>query len=123
MNNENIVMELAFLRESVDKLTASLSGNAANICAKLGEIAYAEHDQVAAPAIACADNTVTITCATTGATIYYTDDGSNPTTASTAYSEGISITETKTFKAIAVKLNMHDSEVTSASCEYVAPEA
>ena len=47
--------------------------------------------------------TVTITCATDGATIYYTTDGTEPTASSTEYTGAISINETTTLKAIAVK--------------------
>ena len=47
--------------------------------------------------------TVTITCATEGATIYYTTDGTEPTASSTEYTSAISINETTTLKAIAVK--------------------
>lgn len=56
---------------------------------------------------------VTLTCATEGATIYYTLDGSEPTSASTQYSSAISLTETKTIKAIAVKAGMVPSEIMS----------
>ena len=47
--------------------------------------------------------TVTISCDTEDATIYYTLDGSEPTTESWVYSEPISIEETTTVKAIAYK--------------------
>ena len=58
--------------------------------------------------------TVTITCATEGASIYYTTDGSTPTTSSTQYSEPIALTETTTINAIAVKEGLQDSAVVSA---------
>ena len=45
---------------------------------------------------------VTITAAE-GASIYYTNDGSTPTSASTAYSEALTLEATATIKAIAVK--------------------
>ncbi|MDO4994644.1 MAG: chitobiase/beta-hexosaminidase C-terminal domain-containing protein [Bacteroidales bacterium] len=47
------------------------------------------------------DKTVTITCATAGSTIFYTLDGTDPTTASTLYTEPVAITTTTTLKAIA----------------------
>ena len=58
--------------------------------------------------------TVAITCATTGAKIYYTKDGTEPTTTSTEYTSAISITANVTIKAIAVKNGMGDSAVASA---------
>ena len=58
---------------------------------------------------------VTITCATEGAKIYYTTDGTEPTAESTEYTEAISITKAVTLKAIAVKDGMNDSVVASAS--------
>ena len=57
--------------------------------------------------------TVTISCETEGATIYYTLDGTTPTTSSTAYSEALTISETTTIKAIAVK-DGEESEVATA---------
>ncbi|MBQ1722662.1 MAG: chitobiase/beta-hexosaminidase C-terminal domain-containing protein, partial [Muribaculaceae bacterium] len=48
--------------------------------------------------------TVTISCATTGAIIYYTTDGSTPTaTHGTRYTGPITIDETTTLSAIAIK--------------------
>ena len=77
--------------------------------------------RVADPEISCTDNTVTMSCDTASATIYYTTDGTTPTAESTAYSDAIEITETTTFKAIAIKEGMADSNVVTEECEYVAP--
>lgn len=59
--------------------------------------------------------TVTITCSTSGATIHYTTDGTDPTSSSPTYSAPIEITTAITLKAIAVKANMEDSGIKSAS--------
>ena len=58
---------------------------------------------------------VTISCATEGAKIYYTTDGTKPTASSTEYTAAISVTAAVTVKAIAVKSGMKDSAVASAS--------
>ena len=58
---------------------------------------------------------VIITCATEGASIYYTLDNSDPTTASTLYEAAIEISETTTVKAIAAKEGMLNSEIATAT--------
>ena len=65
---------------------------------------------------------VTITCSTEGAKIYYTTDGSNPTASSTEYADAISVTAAVTLKAIAVKDGMNDSAVASASYTIYTPK-
>src|SRR6202007_1937314 len=59
--------------------------------------------------------TVTITDSTSGATIYYTTDGSTPTTGSTPYSSPITLTQSATVKAMAAATGMTNSSVASAS--------
>ena len=58
---------------------------------------------------------VTITCETEGATIHYTTDGTEPTAESPVYGAPIEVAETMTIKAIAMKADMTDSEVASAT--------
>ena len=58
---------------------------------------------------------VEIYCATPGASIYYTTDGTTPTSTGTIYSGAISLTSTTTIKAIAVKADMNGSAVAEAT--------
>ncbi|MGA3047488.1 MAG: chitobiase/beta-hexosaminidase C-terminal domain-containing protein [Terracidiphilus sp.] len=58
---------------------------------------------------------VTISDATTGTTIYYTTDGSTPSTASTVYSGPITVSTTETLEAIATETNYANSPVAIAS--------
>lgn len=57
---------------------------------------------------------VTINCATKGVTIYYTTDGSAPTTSSSVYSSAIHVDKTTTIKAVAVKDGMNNSEIVTS---------
>ena len=59
--------------------------------------------------------TVTIACATEGATIHYTTDGSEPTLNSLVYSSPLTIAETTTVKAFAVKDGFTPSETAEAT--------
>ena len=58
---------------------------------------------------------VEIITKTEGATIYYTIDGTDPTANSLVYSSAISVTETTTIKAMAVKDGYNKSAVASAT--------
>ena len=70
----------------------------------------------AAPASFDSTQNVKLSCATEGASIFYTLDGSTPTSESTAYtSAGIDLSATKTIKAIAIKEGMYDSAVFSGT--------
>jgi len=60
--------------------------------------------------------TVEISCATDGAVIYYTTDGTDPTSESTEYTAAIDVNASMTIKAIAVKDDL-TSDV--ATAEYV----
>ena len=59
--------------------------------------------------------TVTISDGTSGATIYYTTDGTPPTTSSATYSSAITVSLSKTLKALAVKTGYSNSAVGSAA--------
>ncbi len=92
------------------------SGNVA-----LGNIKLAKYTSttVANPVFSVEGGTYTeaqdveITCATEGANIYYTTDGSTPTAESTEYTEAITVSETTTIKAIAILNNVTSDVVTA----------
>lgn len=64
---------------------------------------------------------VTISCETSGATIYYTIDGSTPTTSSSVYSSAIPVSQTTTIKAFAAASGYNNSIVASATYTIVEP--
>ena len=57
--------------------------------------------------------TVSLSCGTAGATIYYTTDGSTPSGKSTVYTSPFDLTKSSIVRAYAVKLNYADSAVIS----------
>ena len=77
--------------------------------------------QAATPSISPASKSftgslqVTISDTTTGATIYYTTDGSTPTTASTQYTSPFNVTTTTTVNAIAAGTGLLASPVASVT--------
>ena len=66
-----------------------------------------------APGTYTSAQSVTISDATSGATIYYTTDGTTPTTSSTRYSGPITVSSTETLQAIAATTG--DSAIASAA--------
>ncbi len=75
--------------------------------------------QVATPVISPSEETfsgtveVTMSCATSDATIHYTTDGSDPTTSNTSYSIPFAVSATTTVKAVAIKSGMNNSTTAS----------
>lgn len=82
---------------------------------------FVESSTVATPSFSVSEGTynvaqsVELDCGTDGATIYYTTDGTNPTTSSSVYSKAISVTQTTTIKAFAVKDGLTNSAIGSAT--------
>ena len=82
---------------------------------------YTIQQQVATPTFSPAAGTyitsvtVTISDATSGATIRYTTDGSTPTASSPIYTGPITLTQSRTIRAIAMKGGMLNSAVASAT--------
>lgn len=92
-------------------------GGSTSVVNSGGSSSGSETPTVAAPVISgttpfAESTSATISCATAGASIYYTVDGSTPTSASTAYTESIALTATTTVKAIAVKDGVSSSVTT-----------
>lgn len=83
--------------------------------------AAAPVEKVASPTFSIAGGeveegtTVTISCATDGATIYYTTDGNEPTTASAVYGGAIVVDKDMTINAFAAKDGYTDSEIVFAT--------
>jgi hypothetical protein len=89
----------------------------------IDSFSYAEGSalQAAAPTFSPAAGTytsaqmVTISDATSGATIYYTSNGTAPTTSSNVYTGPIMVSSTETMQAIAVAAGDTNSTVASAA--------
>lgn len=118
--NAVVIQEVACLYLRYAKAHARLRLATAASAASEESTQEAVQQKVATPtfspaswADASADQVVELACDTASATIYYTIDGSTPTSASTAYnpSTKITLSATTTIKAIACKDGMTNSDV------------
>lgn len=104
-------------------LIAKAKDGTTNACSTTVKITVAE--RVKTPTIEYESNgakaLTTITCATEGATIYYTIDGSDPTTSSNRYDNPFEVDEKVTVKAMAVKTGYINSSVASRKYETFRP--
>lgn len=66
------------------------------------------------------DQLITITCTTSGASIYYTEDGSTPDSGDTLYTTPFTLGSAKTIKAIGIKAGLTDSGIASETYTIVA---
>ena len=90
-------------------------------CYEYGELAAKPAFDVASGASFHPTTNVALTCATSGAKIYYTTDGSRPTDRSTEYTGPIGLSATTTIKARAYAADLGPSAVATATYTYREP--
>ena len=84
-------------------------------CYEYAELAARPAFEIASGTTFYPTTNVTLTCATEGATIYYTTDGSRPTDSSTLYTGPIAISATTTIKARAYAPTVGPSGIATAT--------
>jgi hypothetical protein len=102
-------------------LTAGSATGVSNSTVATATYQIGSESQVSTPVFSLASGTytsaqtVSISDATTGATIYYTTNGTTPTTSSSVYTSPIAVGATETLKAIAVKTGQINSSIAAAA--------
>lgn len=85
-------------------------------------VEYITPESTASPVIVQGENCFSITCATKGAKIYYTINGTTPTSSSTLYYDVVPVTANITVKAIAKADGYNDSQVVTKKIVYEKPK-
>src|SRR5205823_551591 len=113
----------------LDVAVASYNTNTVGVLLGNGDGTFPTPPTAATPVLSPGGGTftssvaVTLTDSTSGATIYYTTDGTTPTTASTPYTGPITVTQTTTVKAIAAAPGFTTSAPASATYTIQGPAA
>jgi hypothetical protein len=100
---------------------ATAAATASTVASPVASASYTITGSTAAPTFSLAggtytsSQTVSISDATSGATIYYTTNGTTPTTSSTKYTGAITVSATETIEAIAVATGYNNSSVAEAT--------
>jgi hypothetical protein len=119
VDNGSYTLTPALASYTFTPITLSATVNGANVTGENFTATLPPNTSVATPVFSPAlgtfnsTQTVTISCATSGATIYYTTDGSTPTAASTKYTAPISISASTLLQAVAIETGLTSSPVIS----------
>lgn len=111
--------------QTTDNVTFTVGSGSGNYALKTAVVTYVDGgsttEKVATPTFTPAAGVYTsaqsveISSATDGATVYYTTDGTEPTASSSVYRSAISVSANTTIKAIAVKEGYDNSAIATAT--------
>lgn len=109
--------QISFPNQIAFDPTGNLYVVASNRVRKVILVAQATSTPVISPSAGTysAAQTVTISDSTPGASIFYTNDGSTPTTSSIQYAGPITVSTSETIRALAVALGYTNSDIASAT--------